>query len=84
MPDVDPRQRLTLTIQTWVAPQCSDGRVMRAIRQAFVDCGFESEQAALRAFVVFSSGVGLLHSTGSAPAAPPDLQARFLDFMLRA
>src|SRR5205807_2078163 len=63
MPDVEPRQRLTVMIQTWVAPQHwqleramrvwaltddavrasvqqSDGRVLSAIRQAFVDCGF--------------------------------------------
>ena len=106
MPDVEPRQRLTVMIQTWVAPQQwqleqamriwaltddavlasvqqSDSRVLRAIRQAFVDCGFSAQDAALRAFVVFSAGVGLLHSTASAPAAPPDLQDAFLDFMLR-
>jgi hypothetical protein len=57
--------------------------VLRAIRQAFVDCGFAPDDAALRAFVVFSAGVGLLHASGSAPAAPPDLQDAFLDFMLR-
>jgi AcrR family transcriptional regulator len=106
MPDVDPRERLTVMFQTWVAPQhwrleramrvwaltdeavlaCvqqSDGRVLRAIRQAFVDYGLAPEEAALRSFVVFAAGVGLLHTTGSAPAAPPDLQDRFLDFMLR-
>ncbi len=106
MPQVDPRERLTVMIQTWVAPQHwkleramrvwaltddavlasvqqSDRRVLRAIRQAFVDCGFGSEEAALRSFVVFAAGVGLLHTSGTAPAAPPDLQDRFLDFMLR-
>src|SRR5436190_89599 len=40
-------------------------------------------RGALSAFVVFSAGVGLLHASGSAPAAPPDLQDAFLDFMLR-
>ena len=63
--------------------QQSDGRVLRAVRQAFVDCGFGREEAALRAYVVFSAGVGLLQSMESAPAAPSDLQNRFLDFMLR-
>ena len=63
--------------------QESDTRVLRAIRRAFIDCGFAREDAALRAFVVFSAGVGLLHSMHSAPAAPPDLQDSFLDFMLR-
>jgi len=104
--DVDPRERLKMMIQTWVAPQHwqleramrvwaltddavlasvqqSDARVLRAVRQAFVDCGFGPEEAALRSFVVFAAGVGLLHSSDSAPAAPPNLQDRFLDFMLR-
>jgi AcrR family transcriptional regulator len=106
MPDVDPRDRLKVMIQTWVAPQHwkleramrawaltddavlasvqqSDGRVLRAIRQAFGDIGFGREEAALRAYVVFTLGVGHLHWSGSAPAAPPDMQDRFLDFVLR-
>jgi AcrR family transcriptional regulator len=103
---VDPRERLKVMIQTWLAPQNwrleramrvwaltddavlasvqqSDRKVLRAIRQAFVDCGFGPEDAALRSFVVFTAGVGLLHSSDSAPAAPRNLQDRFLDFMLR-
>jgi AcrR family transcriptional regulator len=63
--------------------QRSDRRVLRAVRQAFVDCGFGIEEAALRSQVVFACGVGLLHTSGAAPAAPPELQDRFLDFMLR-
>ena len=63
--------------------QRSDGRVLRAVRQAFVDYGFEAEDATLRSLVVFAAGVGLLHSSGSSPAAPPDLRDRFLEFMLR-
>jgi AcrR family transcriptional regulator len=63
--------------------QRSDGRVLRAVRQAFVDCGFGIEEAALRSQVVFACGVGLLHTSGSAPVAPPELQDRFLDFVLR-
>jgi AcrR family transcriptional regulator len=61
----------------------SDKRVLRALRQAFVDCGIAPDEAGLRAFVVFSTGIGLLHSADSVPAAPPNLQDRFLDFMLR-
>jgi AcrR family transcriptional regulator len=106
MPDVDPRERLAIMMQTLVAPQHweleramrawaltdeavlasvqqSDGRVLRAIRQAFVAIGFGREEAALRAYVVFTLGVGHLHASGSAPAVPTDLQDRFLDFMLR-
>jgi AcrR family transcriptional regulator len=73
-----------LTDETVLASvQRSDGRVLRAIRQAFVDCGFEAEDAALRSFMVFTVGLGVLHASGSAPVAPPVLQDRFLDFMLR-
>ncbi|WP_235658196.1 TetR/AcrR family transcriptional regulator [Mycolicibacterium moriokaense] len=63
--------------------QQSDGRVVRAVRQAFIDFGFEPEDAALRALVVYASGVGLMHTSGSTPSAPPELRDRFLDFMLR-
>jgi hypothetical protein len=106
MPDVDPRERLAVMMQTLVAPQHwaleramrvwaltdnaalasvqqSDGRVLRAVRQAFIDYGFEPEDAALRSFVVFASSVGLMHASGSTAAAPPELLDRFLDFMLR-
>jgi hypothetical protein len=106
MLDVDPRTRLTVMIQTWVAPQHwaleramrvwaltddavlasvqqSDARVLRAIRQALADFGFSPEDAALRSFVVFAAGVGLLHTRDSSPTAPHLLQDRFLDFILR-
>jgi AcrR family transcriptional regulator len=63
--------------------QQSDARVLRAVRQAFIDCGFEPEDAALRSLVVFAAGVGLLHASGATQAAPPELRDRFLDFMLR-
>jgi AcrR family transcriptional regulator len=65
------------------AVQQSDGRVLRAIRQAFVDCGFEPDDASLRSVVVMAAGVGFLHTSGSTPPASPELQERFLDFMLR-
>jgi AcrR family transcriptional regulator len=63
--------------------QRSERRVQGAVRQAFIDCGFEPEDAALRAVVVSATGVGLLHSSAWAPASPPELLDRFLDFMLR-
>jgi AcrR family transcriptional regulator len=106
MPDVDPRERLTVMMQIVVAPQHwaleramrvwalsddaalasvqrSDERVLRAVQQAFVDVGFEQEDAALRSLVVFAAGVGLLHASGSTQTASPELRDRFLDFMLR-
>jgi len=63
--------------------QRSDGRVLRAVRQAFVDGGFEPDDATLRSLVMFASGVGILHASGPTPAAPPELLDGFLDFMLR-
>ena len=61
----------------------SDGRVQRAIRQAFIDYGFEPAEADLRSSAMFAAGIGMLHASGSAPAAPTELRDRFLEFMLR-
>jgi hypothetical protein len=57
--------------------------VLRAVRQAFDDYGFEPEDAVLRSLVVFAAGVGLMQSAGPVAAVPSELQNRFLDFMLR-
>jgi AcrR family transcriptional regulator len=89
---VTPQQwRLERAMRTWAlsdaevlaAVQQSDKRILRTLRQAFVDYGMATDDAALRALVVFSAGVGMLHSWDSAPAVPTDLRDRFLDFMLR-
>ena len=63
--------------------QRSDGRVLTAVWQAFVDYGFEPEEAGLRSTVMFAAGLGLLHGTGSGGDAPPELREGFLDFILR-
>lgn len=63
--------------------QRSDRRVFRAVHQAFVDYGFEPEEAGLRSAVTFAAGVGLLHGAGLAGDAPPKLRDEFLDFILR-
>jgi AcrR family transcriptional regulator len=63
--------------------QRSDARVLQTVRQAFVDYGFEPEEAVLRSTVVFAAGVGLLHMAASSEEAPPVLRERFLDFILR-
>ena len=106
MPGVDPPERLSVMMQTMVAPQHwalertmrvwamsddavlasvqrSDGRVLRAVRQAFTDCGFTPEDAAMRAAVVFAAGVGFLQVSNSAQAVAPELLTRFLELMLR-
>jgi AcrR family transcriptional regulator len=60
----------------------SDGRVLRAVFQAFVDAGFAADEAGIRTAAFFGAGMGVLH--GSSPAdAPIELQDRFLDFVLR-
>jgi AcrR family transcriptional regulator len=106
MPDTEPRERLAIMMETFVAPkhwdleramrvwsmtdeavlasvQRSDGRILRAVRQAFLDYGFEPEEAGLRAAVLFAAGLGLLHAASSSGDVTPELQERFLDFMLR-
>ncbi len=60
----------------------SDVRVLRAVYQAFLDAGFESEDAKVRSAAFFGAGMGMLH--GSKPSdAPVELRERFLDFVLR-
>lgn len=61
----------------------ADQRVLRAVRQAFLDAGFAAEDADLRANATFAAGLGFLHMS----SAPPDDRAsaqrqRFLDLML--
>lgn len=73
-----------LTDETVLASvQRSDGRVLKAVWQAFVDYGFEPEEAGLRSTVMFAAGLGLLHAAGSSGDAPPELREGFLDFILR-
>jgi AcrR family transcriptional regulator len=106
MPDVDPRERLSVMMQTLVAPkhweleramrawaltdeavlasvQRSDSRILRAVRQAFVDYGFDDEEAGLRSVILFATGLGFLNAASSAGDASVELRERFLDFMLR-
>ncbi|HET7667633.1 MAG TPA: TetR/AcrR family transcriptional regulator [Mycobacterium sp.] len=106
MPNVHPRERLAMMMQTLVAPEHwaleramrlwaltdeaakanverSDGRVLRAVRKVFEDCGFEASEATLRSLVVFAAGIGLMQSAGPNPDVPAELRDRFLDFMLR-
>lgn len=106
MPDVDPRERLSLMMETLVAPQHweleramrawaltdeavltsvqrSDSRILHAVRQAFLDYGFEPEEAELRSTALFAMGVGFLDAANSAGDAPVELRERVLDFILR-
>ncbi|MGH3632946.1 MAG: TetR/AcrR family transcriptional regulator, partial [Mycobacterium sp.] len=66
------------------AVRASDQRVVAAVRQAFLDDGFGSDEADMRANTTFAAGIGFLHLSGSRPS--PRAAARreeFLDVMLR-
>jgi AcrR family transcriptional regulator len=73
-----------LTDETVLASvQRSDRRILRAVKDAFADYGFDAEDAALRATVMIAAGIGFLHASSSVGYASEELRARFLDFMLR-
>nr|WP_090281521.1 TetR/AcrR family transcriptional regulator [Mycolicibacterium komanii]CRL78044.1 transcriptional regulator [Mycolicibacterium komanii] len=63
--------------------RASDRRVLEAVRQAFIDDGFDPEEADLRANATFAAGIGFLHLSGSkASAKAAARRERFLDIML--
>lgn len=62
----------------------SDRRVRRAVRQAYLDDGFSTEEADVRADATFAAGVGFLQLSAAAPGEKAIVrQQRFLDIMLR-
>jgi len=63
--------------------RAADQRVIDAVRQAFVDHGFDTEDADLRANATFAAGIGFLHLSGKTPNAKGSARReRFLDLML--
>jgi len=66
------------------AVRSADRRLLKAVRQALCDYGFDDDEAALRADIAFAAGVGLLHLAGPTPRDHAVQRERFLDFMLRA
>lgn len=63
--------------------RASDRRVVAAVRQAFLDYGFETDEAELRANATFAAGIGFLHLSGPTPGAREAARGeRFLDLML--
>ncbi|VEG52929.1 TetR family transcriptional regulator [Mycolicibacterium aurum] len=61
----------------------ADQRVLAAVRQAFVDAGFDAENAEMRANATFAAGIGFLHLADAPPG--PRLSAQreqFLELML--
>jgi AcrR family transcriptional regulator len=90
---VNPRHwKLERTMREWARTDTSvaasvdaaDRRVLKRVRQTFVDLGFSAQEADLRAFTTFAAGVGFLQIAGSKthPLSPAQRE-RFLEFMLR-
>ncbi|HEY7054309.1 MAG TPA: TetR/AcrR family transcriptional regulator [Mycobacterium sp.] len=64
--------------------RAADRRLVRAVRQAFADCGFDADEADLRANATFAAGIGFLHLAGPRPRSmDTGRRERFLDLMLR-
>lgn len=64
--------------------RAADMRVLAAVRQAFLDYGFDAEQAELRAGATFAAGVGFLHLAGPQPSErAAAAREGFLDIMLK-
>jgi AcrR family transcriptional regulator len=66
------------------AVRSADRRLIGAVRQAFTDCGFDADEAELRANTTFAAGIGFLHLSGPTPKKQALQRERFLEFMLRA
>ncbi len=49
--------------------RAADQRILDAVRQAFLDYGFDGEDADLRANATFAAGIGFLHLSGRTPNA---------------
>ena len=64
--------------------RAADLRVFAAVRQAYLDYGFDAEQAELRAGATFAAGVGFLHIAGPQPSARAAASREgFLEIMLK-
>ncbi|OLP00933.1 TetR family transcriptional regulator [Mycolicibacterium porcinum] len=63
--------------------RAADHRVLVAVTKAYLDYGFNPEDAALRGQATFATGIGVLHLMDSADAlTAADRYERFLDLML--
>ena len=63
--------------------RAADRRLLRAVRQAFLDYGFDAEEADLRASATFAAGIGFLHLSGPTPDSRHAARSeRFLNLML--
>lgn len=66
------------------AVQSSDRRVLRSVRQVFLDDGFDRDEAEMRAGATFAAGIGFLHLSGTRPSPRAvGRREQFVDVMLR-
>jgi AcrR family transcriptional regulator len=64
--------------------RAADQRVLAAVRQAFLDYGFDPDDADVRANATFAAGIGFLHLGGPHPSARAAADREgFLDIMLK-
>ncbi|MFG1929111.1 TetR/AcrR family transcriptional regulator [Mycobacterium sp. NPDC048908] len=64
--------------------RAADLRVLAAVRQAFLDYGFDADDAELRANATFAAGIGFLHLAGPQPnARAAAAREGFLGIMLK-
>lgn len=62
----------------------TDRRLVRIVRQAFLDHGCEPDDADLRANATFATGIGFIHLSGPHPSPREAAgRERFLDLMLK-
>jgi AcrR family transcriptional regulator len=64
--------------------RAADQRVLAAVRQAFLDYGFDPDDADLRANATFAAGIGFLHLAGPQPSVRASARREgLLEIMLK-
>jgi hypothetical protein len=64
--------------------RAADQRVLAAVRQAFLDYGFDPDDADLRANATFAAGIGFLHLAGPQPGVHASARREgLLEIMLK-
>jgi AcrR family transcriptional regulator len=63
--------------------RAADRRLLSAVRKAFLDYGFDADEADMRANATFAAGIGFLHLSGATPTSRDAARGeRFLELML--
>jgi AcrR family transcriptional regulator len=68
-----------------VSVRAADQRVLAAVRQAFLDYGFDPDDADLRANATFAAAIGFLHLAGAQPSVSASARREgLLEIMLKS